>query len=245
MPHQDTALMEDYARAADDLAGRLHRCLETPGSGAALADYVEGATDRRTALAAVRVLGPDVLAPALFGTRRIDPADREVLATALAHYPLDAGGTAETMCLDRVTTGLLHRAEGAVSGDGVAVDDAVDVDTFLRPEERWRPWAQQMAGVASCALPGVCGSLVEQARTRAADLGRGVARAMLRRDYRTAARLVRWTALADNNRAAVDQLNIEAVLRHLELCGSVNARLSLDVRIARLLRTRTRREGAG
>ncbi|WP_158708954.1 hypothetical protein [Streptomyces sp. NRRL S-920] len=242
MPHQDTALREDYARAADDLAGRLHRCLETPDSGAALADYVRGAPDRRTALAAVRVLGPDVLAPALFGSRRIDPADREVIATALAHYPLDAGGTAETTSLDRVTTSLLHRVEGAVSGDGVAVDDGVDVDAFLRPEEHWRPWAQHMAQVASCALPGVCGPLVDQARTRAADLGRGVARAMLRRDYRTAARLVRWTALADNG-AAVEQLNVEAVLRHLELCGSVDARLSLDVRIARLLRTRTRREG--
>ncbi|MGH3538533.1 MAG: hypothetical protein ACRDQJ_09580, partial [Pseudonocardiaceae bacterium] len=70
------------------------------------------------------------------------------------------------------------------------------------------------------------------ARRYRLDVARGVTRAMLRRDYLTAARLARW--LASGGEVPMDPpFAVEPVLRQLELVAGADPRLQLEIAIAR------------
>ncbi|MDT0346186.1 hypothetical protein [Streptomyces litchfieldiae] len=231
MSHPDASPLADYAVAVEDLAGRVLAALrgvqDTPGPAA----HVAEAPDIKAALAAVRVLGPDVFAPALLAGVPPGPDDLTTVTEALRVFPPAPGDPPEVARLTRATVALLARHGGEVP----AVEDGIPSPA---PEDDadppWRAWSLTMARLAPLTLPGAAGPLGDRAGRRALDLSRGLARSLMRRDYPTAARLARWVALA-RARGATAGLDIEPVVRHLELCGGGSARTALDITIARLL----------
>ncbi|MER5768740.1 hypothetical protein [Streptomyces sp. NPDC001985] len=220
----------------ESLAGRVLNALRGREDSPGLAVHVQEAMDAKAALAAVRVLGPDLFAPALSASVPVAPGDREVVAEALRVFPPEPDDPPEAACLGRATITLLSQCghEPVVTLDSAA-GAAPGGAPPAAEHPHWRPWAQRMAQLSPLALPGVRGPVSEQAIRRVLALNRGLARSMLRRDYPTAARLARWVALADSRGAVLPGTDIETVVEHLELCGAVGARTVLDTAIARRL----------
>ncbi|MFE7569167.1 hypothetical protein ACFU76_19755 [Streptomyces sp. NPDC057539] len=237
MSHAGFAPPADYAAAVDSLAGHVLDALRNVKNPPGLAVHVARAADRQAALAAVRVLGPDVFAPALLTGIPFGPADREVAAEALRVFPPSPDDPPEAIRLVRATATLLARYDGtgaAVPGAIVALPDPAGEPDPVETEGDWRAWALWMARLSPLALPGPAGPVSEQAARRTLDLSRGLTRSMLRRDYPTAARLARWVALVPSAVTAPG-MDITAVVTHLELCGATGVRTVVNTAIARLL----------
>ncbi|WP_449343671.1 hypothetical protein [Streptomyces polygonati] len=229
------------------MTGHVLRALRGTAEHSGLAVHVAQAADTKAALAAVRVLGPDVFAPALLASAPFGPDDQEVVAEALRVFPPSPEDAPETAGLGWATGTLLARFGGEV----LAVRDLRDVAGYEPagaaervPAARdtgpvascahWRDWSRSMARLAPLALPGLEGPAHQQARRRTLALSRGVVRSMLRRDYPTAARLIRWAALARGGDLPAS-LDIATLVTHLELCGAGGSRTALNTTIARLL----------
>ncbi|WP_028928003.1 hypothetical protein [Pseudonocardia acaciae] len=240
MPSPPVRPRADYAAAVEDLAGRVAGCLadgSRVGIGAGpLARFVDEAADRRAALAAVRVLGPDVLAPAVLDAAEVDPtevyaADGAVVVEALRVFPPGSlGATPEAGWRDWATGQVLARW----------VDAAADPPDTPRPaevpgsEDGWPRWSAWAARLAPLALPDLDSAVHEQVRRRTRALGRGAVRAMLRRDYLSAARLVRWLALASRDGHRPD-LDLGVAVAHIELHSGSGPRVELETAITRRL----------
>ncbi|WP_407562919.1 hypothetical protein [Streptomyces sp. 184] len=242
----NAALRADYAQAVEQLAGRVLGVLrDTQVPLPAVSD-----TDRpadTAVLAAVRVLGPDLFAPALFCRQPLPQPDRETLGSALRAFPPRPGDSAEARWRDRTTAALLARGatgtQAAVPypGEDPEVTDMAEmteiagiIEDAEDTELSWQERSQRMARLAPLALPEVDGPFQQRARRHVRALSRGAARSLMRRDYPTAARLVRWLALAES-RGAPSALDLPTVLDHLRLWGAGNARTALDLAIARRL----------
>lgn len=254
MSHFDSAPPADYPAAVESLTRHVLDSLRGMTGVSGLAAHVAQAADLKSALAAVRVLGPDVFAPAVLVSASFDADDREVVAEALRVFPPAPEDAPETACLGWATATLLTRFGGetvavpdmaqCVPVDGAdgapaapdAADTAADAAGDPAGEARWRAWSLAMARLAPLALPGMPGAANEQARGRTLALNRGVVRSMLRRDYPTAARLARWAALA-RHRDLPQALDVTRVVTHLELCGADGTRTLLNTAIARLFLT--------
>ncbi|MFF5106924.1 hypothetical protein [Streptomyces sp. NPDC000134] len=104
--------------------------------------------------------------------------------------------------------------------------------------EGWVPWSLRMGRLASLALPGLDSVLHEAARSAPLALARGAARAVLRRDYATAARITRWLAWLEAEGAA-PLVDASLLVREITLRGPEDSRCALDVAIARHLLERT------
>ncbi|GAA2295043.1 hypothetical protein GCM10010234_41020 [Streptomyces hawaiiensis] len=231
MPLSEASPTADYAAAVEALALRLLDALNRSAVSGTVADHVRDAADAKAALAAVRVLGPDVFAPALLCSTAPGEGDLEVVDEALVVFPWVPGQQSEAACLAQATAALLARHGGRTTGmTSCGAEDAVH--GFVAEGLPWRPWSQRMARLSPLALPGVHPAVTTVACERSLDLARGMTRALLRRDYPTAARLARWVALAHSHSAAVD-VNVSGVVRHLSLCGAVGARMTLDLAIIR------------
>ncbi|NYI04806.1 hypothetical protein [Allostreptomyces psammosilenae] len=224
------------AIAVRALSAEVARALRGAGDPYALADVPHLGSDPAAALAAVRVLGPDALAPhALRGTAP-RPDDVALVRESLLAYPATAprrpGDPPVAAWRDWATARLL-RWFGAA---GPGTDDA-----YLRPEalpsgaglERgWPAWSVVLAQLAPLALPGLDSPLHEEVRHHRVELARAVTRSVLRRDYRVAARLARWLALVGEDPAA--PVGVGPLVNHLEVLGD-DPRLLVDASVARLL----------
>lgn len=226
-----------YAAAVQDLTSRLHQALdEGRHSDPVLAASVRQAgQEQKEVLAAVRVLGPDALAPALLAGVRPHPHDREVLDEVLLVFPPAAGDPVEAACLahaqQQAAQGCGSDAVGAVEA-GDAAQRAFVVQSTA--EADWCAWAQHMARLSPLAWPALPGPVADMARKREADVERGLTRAMLRRDYASAARLARWAALTQAP-GGTGGLDPEPLLRHVTEMAGGAARVLLDAAIARRL----------
>ncbi|MFH0243045.1 hypothetical protein ACGRHY_11520 [Streptomyces sp. HK10] len=248
MPNPDTPSRTDYAAAVESLADRVLGALRGAGDPAVVASQVDEAPDPKVALAAVRVLGPDVFAPALLAGAPFGPGDARAVAESLRIFPPAPDAAPEAAWRDWTTVRLLARYGGG-SPDSTFTDTlgvrepappgGMDFpDSPGSPGFSWRELSLSMAQLSPLALPNVDGPVHETALGRLRDLSRGTARAMLRRDYPTAARLARWLARAPHRGARPD-LDTAAVVRHLELhCGG-GGRTALDTAVARGLLDRS------
>ncbi|MFI6642596.1 hypothetical protein [Streptomyces sp. NPDC050504] len=101
------------------------------------------------------------------------------------------------------------------------------------PGAPWQVWSVRMGQLSPLALPGLDGPVHGAARSAPLALARGATRAVLRRDFPTAARITRWLALlaADGVPLPLDPVPL---VEHLRLHGG-GPRLGLDVAIARRL----------
>lgn len=178
------------------------------------------------AVAAVRVLNADALAPCTLLGQRLDPADEALVTAALRCFPPGRNpspvdewlhwGLAQSMA-DAGGPGLLNDAQPAV-------DWVMDVP--------WPVLSHWLGQLAALARPGAVGGLVPAVHRRAEDLARGCVRALLRRDWPQAAGVCRWLALVGN---PLPSLGLAAVLDHLDQMARDDPRTLLQVRIARML----------
>ncbi|UFQ19799.1 MULTISPECIES: hypothetical protein [Streptomyces] len=228
------------------------------------AEHVEAADDPKAALAAIRIVGADLFAPCLLRNTALHPKDAAaveqsftVFPAAVTAPPPPPEGPAEPWLIawqDWATATLLaHLTDsgpgmsGAVlaprpagapvlgePGLGVAAGTAPATDSGTG----WQRWSVRMGQLAPLALPRLEGPVQVAARAAPLALARGASRAVLRRDFPTAARIVRWLALLSVEGVPVP-LDPAPLVEHLRLHGG-GPRLALDVAIAgRLLALET------
>ncbi|MFD5098335.1 hypothetical protein [Streptomyces albidochromogenes] len=222
-----------YQDSAACLARRVLGCLRGVESPPVLAAHVGEAPEPAVALAAVRILGPDALAPALLGGGPLHPDDAEVVEQALAASvsPADVSGAPGTGAwLLAWHDWALARGADRLPAAGAVVMPRVPQD---QEDAGWGRWSGLMGQLAALALPGLTSAVHEAARDVPLVLSRGAVRAVLRQDYATAARITRW--LAWLHTCGVDvPLDLKPLVDHVGLMG-VGDRLALDTAIARLL----------
>ncbi|MBT2674368.1 hypothetical protein J7E95_26865 [Streptomyces sp. ISL-14] len=225
----------DFAAAADDLAIRVLSALRGAGDTALVARYIDSASDALAALAAVRVIGADTFCPHVLTGAPFHPEDAAAVARSFEVFPLSATGpTASTdertaAWRDWATAQLLARVGG---GEGRRVDVAQpEGDGALADTADWQRWSVRMAQLATLAQPGLDGPVHEAARGAALPLSQGVTRCVLRRDFPTAVRLIRWLAWLDHQGVALP-LDPLLALEHVRLLGGESPRTALDLAVA-------------
>ncbi|MEU9052267.1 hypothetical protein AB0D37_17890 [Streptomyces sp. NPDC048384] len=213
---------------ASDVVSALRGGDHVRMSGTRAVDDPEG----QFALAAVRVVGADLLLPhVLFPT----PPASDVLTvfrqTVEAFPPrADAAPTVQWShwAMRRTLLRLDAPLTGASAGDGDTEPDAAWLDAAT-----WQVLTHQLAVLAPLAVPGEDSAAVRVARGRPVDLARGFVRAVRRRDWQQAAGAGRWLTLIEG---VPDTLGLEAGLDFVELMGGKDPRVALQVQAARVMR---------
>lgn len=218
-----------YAAAVAALAGSVVRALTGGGDAFRLADQLTTSDSGKAGLAAVRVLGSDALAPFVLGGHRFSDEDAEVVAASIRTFPRPepVHDTTPVRALRDWATGQVLTRLGVVE-----FAHSYPVDGRISREQGWVAWTGMLGRLAPLAFPGLDCSVHVDARRYRLDLARGVTRAVLRRDYVTAARLARWLAVRGDAPMA-PPFPLVPVLRHLELVADPDTRLLLEIILAR------------
>ncbi|MCC3770817.1 hypothetical protein [Streptomyces sp. UNOC14_S4] len=247
----------DFAAAADDLAVRVLSALRGAGGTALVAGHVDSAPDALAALAAIRVIGADTFSPYVLAGATFHAEDAAAVTRSFEAFPLPSTDpTAPTdehtsAWRDWATAQLLARVGGAAAAQrgeatqygeaarygeatGHALAAQPEGDAALADTADWQRWSVRMAQLATLAQPGLDGPVHEAARGAALPLSRGVTRCVLRRDFPTAVRLIRWLAWLDHEGVALP-LDPLLALEHVRLLGGESPRMALDLTVARRL----------
>lgn len=216
-------------RSVQALTERVIRAVRGPDHTYSVATFADSVADEPLALAAIRVVGVDALAPYLLGRGRPGERDLRVVGRCLdAAGRDDAPQSARTLVRrlrDRATRQALDRLCGLPPGPGEPVSSA-PLDAVHA--QGWPQWSVVMSQLAPLTLCPVELAVHEHARRHAADLERGVVRCLLRRDHPTATRLARWLTLP----GMPCRLDLPAILRHLGFYLTGGTRAALDLAIA-------------
>ncbi|MFC9428825.1 hypothetical protein [Streptomyces sp. NPDC056987] len=239
-----------YQEAAAGLARRALGALRGAGGTAMVAEHVESAPDPGAALAAIRILGADTLAPALLAGAPVHPRDAEAVTLAFGALPPARDGTPPPPAGPAGPWLMAWRDWGtltllAVLSDQAGGGRARGLDgrpAAVRPAppppagpaadggDAWAAWSVTMGQLATLALPGLDGPVHDAARSSPLGLARGATRAVLRRDYPTAARIVRWLAWLHSEGVRIP-LDPAPLVEHISLLAGGD-RLALDTAIA-------------
>jgi hypothetical protein len=208
-------------------------------------------------LAAVRVLGSDVLLPSVLLGHPADRGDLSLFQQAVTVYPPGSEASyASAWSHWAMTNTLLRLADtagtvgGTVGGidaftrtdqfaDGSAVqtpgDGADEPGTDWLDDAPWQTLGHQLAVLAALAVPGSRSGIARVAARRPVDVARGFVRAVRRRDWLQAAGTGRWLAVVDG---APSTLGLDAGLEFVSQMGAGDARVALHTHVARALRAR-------
>lgn len=219
----DATLRAEYGAAVERMAGRALDVLRGGGGTGALPWPLSKAE-----LAAVRVLGADLFAPQLAGGLPADDGLAQAVAEAYRLFPPQPDGDLVIAWHDWATCTLASRTAGSAEPGQAAL---APLEPPAGTPGGWRQWAPSMARLAPLALPGFDSPIHGTARAHPLCLARGTVRAMLRRDYRAAARLTRWLAWLHYTRVPVP-LEITPLLTRLRQVGDGSARTNLDLAVA-------------
>ena len=178
-------------------------------------------TDDPVLSAAARVLGADVLAPSTLSGRDATESEVALLSGAVRTFPPKTGSPASEWTHWGARVALGHVRPGA-GEPGVA----------WVADEPWPRFAHQLAVVASLATV-TPSTLTAVAARRVEDLARGFVRAVRRGDWPQAAGAGRWLAAVGG---VPPSLGLDTGLEFVELMGADDARVVLNVRVARILR---------
>ncbi|GLF93838.1 hypothetical protein [Streptomyces yaizuensis] len=236
-PHQPSPSSVETATCV--LAGALTRALQEDGDTFGVRRSLDAWGDRTGGLAAVRVLGADVLTPFVLTGRPLPAEDAALVRTAVRahpaprHQPLEAAlWGARDAALVRALAAL--GVDGAAGWEGLA--PAPPSSGGLAPD--WMSLTAILVPLASAAHPFTDAVLRSQLAGRRLDLSRGLVRALLRRDLLSAARMARWLVLDATTPAAAPEL-VAPALEHLAVLGADDPRVLLEVAVARRLMART------
>jgi hypothetical protein len=227
--------------AVDALAEAVSRALRPAAGPPSTGDFSlhqqwPGQNENTEArLAALRVLGVDALTPFVLAGHQFGDADAELVCEAIRTHPAPAtpdGGPLwhlRDWALISVLRSLCVEAAPAVPQP--------PPDACADPAMPWQDWSAEIMRLSSLALPGVSSPPREAVAQRPLDLGRGLTRAMLRRDHLGAARLARWAAL---DGADCPDIHLTTVIDHLAVLaadsgGVPPGRIHLELTLATLL----------
>ncbi len=191
------------------------------------------AQDDAVAVAAVRVLGADVLAPyALHGGAAGGGADESVVRKALAAYPPGADASEVSVWTYR---GLVEASRTYLPGGPDTWPEAPRAGTQWVAADPWPRLSHRVSQLAALTLPGLAPELAAALAPRTEDLSRGFVRAVRRRDWLQSAGLGRWLSRLPD---VPETLGLDAGLRYVHRMGEGDARVVLHVTAARRLHGR-------
>ncbi|MEU2798241.1 MULTISPECIES: hypothetical protein [unclassified Streptomyces] len=228
----------DQTHASSPLAGAVHdlatEVVLALRSGDHLATVCGAAgidEENRTGIAAVRVIGADLLLPSVLYGRHPHPGDVAVLDRAVREFPPKPDAPAATAWSHWHMISTLQRmappAPGAAAPGPYAEPDAAWLE-----EAPWQAFTHQLSVLAPLAVPAAPSAVRRAAANRAVDLARGFVRAVRRRDWLQAAGAGRWLAAIGGEPAS---LGLDRGLDFVELMGGHDPRVTLHVRAARLM----------
>ena len=240
MSFADATPQEEYSLAVERMAVRALDALDVVGGADATAPGT--------------VLGADLFAPHLLSGAPLHAglAEAVAMADAFRTFPPEhaSGQQLNGQQLSGRQSGAQRPSDATVVGwrDWAASEvlSRCGLPPLVRPpaestpaapedgEGRWQDWSLWMAKLSPLAVPGLDSPVHESARHGMRALGRGTVRAMLRRDYRTAARIARWLALGQAS-GLQSPLRLEPLFRQVRLFGGPSARTALDVRVGERL----------
>jgi hypothetical protein len=186
------------------------------------------AQDDAVALATIRVLGADVLAPyAVGGGPSQGDADGQVVRRALTAYPPGADASDVSLWSYR---GLVEASRAYLPADGAPWPaDPRTGDAWLRTDP-WPKLAHRASQLAALSLPGVAPTLAAGLAARTEDLSRGFVRSVRRRDWLQAAGVGRWLAGAPD---VPESLGLDAGLVYVHRMSDGDPRVALHTAAAR------------
>ncbi|WP_335976473.1 hypothetical protein [Streptomyces sp. CA2R106] len=248
-PQGDTSLSAVVA----DIATGVALALEGGRGSYALSGVL--AQDDPVALAAIRVLGADVLAPyapATGTTAHMDGngpqatagggaegarlADEAIVRKALAAYPPAADASDVSVWsyrgLVEAARAFLPAGSGAAAGpggqDGRPAEPRAGTD-WLHTDP-WPKLAHRASQLGALSLPGLAPALADGFAARTEDLARGFVRAVRRRDWVQAAGIGRWLAGMPD---VPDTLGLDAGLVYVLRMSAGDPRVALHTAVAR------------
>ncbi|MFJ4964393.1 hypothetical protein EES43_11170 [Streptomyces sp. ADI96-02] len=257
----------DQNHASSPLAGAVHdlatEVVLALRSGDHLATVCGAAgidEDNRTGIAAVRVIGADLLLPSILHGRHPHPGDVAVLDRAVREFPPKPDAPAATAwshwhmisTLQRMaapgTTGPHSDLGPTGSPSGLGATGPQSEVRAGRPHQEpdaawledapWQALTHQLSILAPLAVPAVPSAVQRAAAGRTVDLSRGFVRAVRRRDWLQAAGAGRWLTAIGSEPAT---LGLARGLDFVELMGGHDPRVALHVRAARLMAEAARR----
>jgi hypothetical protein len=208
-----------------------------PGAGGSAAADGPGAGDG-IALAAVRVVGADVVLPSVL--HRVPPGsdDLTVFSRAVRAYPPPAGASPASVwshwAMERALLTLDGSADMPPAG---TPGQGTEPRAGWLEETSWQSLTHQLAVLAPLAVPGADSAVARVARARPVDVARGFVRAVRRRDWLQAAGAGRWLVLLDG---VPQTLGLETGLEFVAQMGGADPRVALQVEAAQLMRSGVR-----
>ncbi|MEV3988582.1 hypothetical protein AB0J57_06705 [Streptomyces sp. NPDC049837] len=218
------------AGAVRDLSAQLVSALASGGHSPVSAGTAVTIGDDDLGLAAVRVVGADVLLPSVL--HRVPPAavDLAVCEKAVLAYPpgpdASAGSRWSHWAMTRTLADL-----GAPAAGGWP--DGAEPDTTWLEDLPWQALTHHLALLAALAVPSADTAVARVAERRTVDVARGFVRAVRRRGWLQAAGAGRWLAVLDG---VPDTLGLDAGLDFVAQMVADNPRVALQLHAARLLR---------
>ncbi|MER6118536.1 hypothetical protein [Streptomyces sp. NPDC001743] len=229
----------NQSHASSPLAGAVHdlatEVVLALRSGDHLATVCGAAgidEDNRTGIAAVRVIGADLLLPSVLHGHHPHPGDIAVLHRAVREFPPRPDASDAAVWSHWGMLSALHRT-ASVSGRPPAVAPGGDEPNAAWLEgAAWQAFSHQLSVLAPLAVPAASSAVHRAAAHRVVDLSRGFVRAVRRRNWLQAAGVGRWLAALDG---LPDTLGLDRGLDFVELMGGTDPRVALHVRAARLM----------
>ncbi|MFG2507673.1 hypothetical protein ACGFOW_19460 [Streptomyces rubiginosohelvolus] len=228
----------DQKHASSPLAGAVHdlatEVVLALRSGDHLATVCGAAgidEENRTGIAAVRVIGADLLLPSVLYGRHPHPGDVAVLDRAVREFPPKPDAPAATAWSHWHMISTLQRMAPPAPG-AAAPGTYAEPDSAWLEEAPWQAFTHQLSVLAPLAVPAAPSAVQRAAANRAVDLSRGFVRAVRRRDWLQAAGAGRWLAATGGEPAT---LGLDRGLDFVELMGGHDPRVTLHVRAARLM----------
>ncbi|GGX73037.1 hypothetical protein [Streptomyces minutiscleroticus] len=220
--------------AVQDLASEVVSALRSGGHSR----VVRGATgidgDDGITVAAVRILGPDVLLPSILLRTTPDTEDVALFEKAVTGFPPPPNASPASVWSHWAMTQALRRANasGGAYADGVPAGGEEPRTTWLE-DASWQFLTHQLAVLGGLATPDGTSAVARIAARRPVDVARGFVRAVRRRDWLQAAAAGRWLVTLDG---VPETLGLDAGLDFVDLMGGGDPRVALHLQAARLMR---------
>ncbi|NDZ82431.1 hypothetical protein G3I19_28630 [Streptomyces sp. SID10853] len=213
------------AGAVRDLASEVVFALQSEDHLSTVCGAAGIGEDDSTGIAAVRVIGADLLLPSLLYGRDPHPGDVAALQRAVIDFPPRAGAPA--------STAWSHWAMELALGAPATGEAPVEPAAAWLEQAPWQAFTHQLSVLAPLARPSSASAVNRVAARRPVDVARGFVRAVRRRDWLQAAGAGRWLATLDG---VPDTLGLAAGLDFVQLMGGQDPRVALHLRAAGLIR---------
>ncbi|WP_232792325.1 hypothetical protein [Actinacidiphila yeochonensis] len=227
--------------AVADVASGVVLALEGEHGSYALSELL--VHDEAVALAVIRVLGADVLAPYAGGGANSGAsaggraggaasvagggADERLVRAALAAYPPGADASEVSVW---TYGGLAEAARAYLPGGSDGWPGLPDGGSRWLAEAPWPKLAHRASQLAALSLPGLAPALTAGLAARTEDLARGFVRAVRRRDWLQSAGVGRWLAGLPG---VPDTLGLDAGMVYVRRMSGGDPRVALHTAAAR------------